>query len=226
MLPLARVFVGPSLNPTPEISGVEMSAPARRGDVLRAVAEGIRIIGLIDGEFGNCLAVSPKEIVEAAEAGALIYGAASMGALRACECPRHMVGIGKIYEDFVDGRLASDDEVATMYIEDNYRIVAHPLANLRLAMRRSAEFGLITLLQAEEIIHQLANIPFCDRDDDRILSTVIGYCGSARAFDVMLVVRSPESNQKRFDALALLAIIRPMVAKYCHKGDIAPGDLR
>ena len=46
-------------------------------------------------------------------AGTQVFGAASMGALRAAElAPFGMIGVGAIFAAYRDGRLTGDDEVA------------------------------------------------------------------------------------------------------------------
>jgi hypothetical protein len=74
------VFVGPSL-PTarPVIDGIEYRAPAVRGDVLAAAHAGVGVVGLVDGELYQRAAVTPREIRDAAAAGARLFGAASLG---------------------------------------------------------------------------------------------------------------------------------------------------
>ena len=50
------------------------------------------------------------------QAGIHVYGAASIGALRAAELDAFgMRGIGRIYEDFREGVLEDDDEVAVLH---------------------------------------------------------------------------------------------------------------
>ena len=61
-----------------------------------------------------------------------IYGASSMGALRASELDRYgMIGIGKIYHLYRDGTLNSDDEVALSFESEGYTPLSEPLINIR-----------------------------------------------------------------------------------------------
>ena len=59
--------------------------PARQGDVYRAALARPAIIGIIDGYFETMPTVWHKEILWAMAKGIHVYGAASIGALRAAE---------------------------------------------------------------------------------------------------------------------------------------------
>ena len=81
-------------------STAEYRPPAKRGDILAAVADGADIIGLIDGVFHQDCAVAHREILAAVKKGIKVVGASSMGALRAAEMDTlGMTGVGKIYPD-------------------------------------------------------------------------------------------------------------------------------
>lgn len=108
------VFAGPSIHGIAgQFAGLDLRGPAACGDILDAVGQGIKVIGLIDGLYGDCAAVWHKEILYALSAGVTVFGAASMGALRAAECAAFgMIGIGHVFEDYRDGRRFSDADVA------------------------------------------------------------------------------------------------------------------
>src|ERR1051325_6235037 len=113
---LPIVYLGPSL-PRAEAEGIlraRYRPPVRRGD-LEAV-EGAPLVVVIDGEFGQNLSVSPKEILRLLDGGTRVLGASSMGALRAAELfPYGMEGHGWIFENYKSGRITGDDEVALAY---------------------------------------------------------------------------------------------------------------
>jgi hypothetical protein len=68
MLPI--VFLGPSLprKDAQEIVRAEFRPPIKRGDIAEALAAKPSIMAIIDGEFFQRFAVSPKEIIVAIEA--------------------------------------------------------------------------------------------------------------------------------------------------------------
>ena len=112
------VFAGPSIHgiAVEHISGLDLRGPAACGDIFDAVRQGVGTIGLIDGLYGDCAAVWHKEILFALASGVTVFGAASMGALRAAECaPFGMIGIGEIFEAYRDGRRFSDADVAVSH---------------------------------------------------------------------------------------------------------------
>jgi hypothetical protein len=83
------IFVGPSISrqKLQHITEAELAPPIRRGDLTR-FPDYDRFI-IIDGEFGQSLSVSPKEILGLLDQGKTVLGAASMGALRASELDIH-----------------------------------------------------------------------------------------------------------------------------------------
>ena len=107
----AILFIGPSLpeRESGEPPGFERRPPAAQGDVYRATLEKPRAIGIVDGYFHGVPAVWHKEILWAMTKGIHVFGAASMGALRAAELhPFGMRGVGRIFEAYRDGALSDD----------------------------------------------------------------------------------------------------------------------
>ncbi len=133
------VFVGPTL-PIDEVRRVlrdaDVRGPVAIGDVLALAIARKRParIAIIDGYFERMAAVWHKEIVFAIERGIEVWGAASMGALRAAElAPFGMKGVGQVYRAFARGTLVADDEVAVAHLpaEHGYRPISDALVNLR-----------------------------------------------------------------------------------------------
>src|SRR5690349_12805349 len=111
----AVVFVGPSLPPRlrPTEALWEWRPPVRQGELYRAALERPEAIGVIDGYFEVVPTVWHKEILWAMAQGIHVFGAGSIGALRAAELDAFgMRGIGQIYEMYRDGVLEDDEEVA------------------------------------------------------------------------------------------------------------------
>src|SRR5258708_4117885 len=90
--------------------------PVRQGELYRAALDRPAVIGVIDGYFEVTPTVWHKEILWAMTQGIHVFGAASIGALRAAELDVFgMRGIGRIYDDFRDGVLEDDDDVALLH---------------------------------------------------------------------------------------------------------------
>lgn len=118
MLDNAVLFVGPTLAAERALAilPADVRPPAARGDVYRATLDGPRAILLVDGAFEDVAAVFHKEILWALKEGIHVFGASSIGALRAAELHRFgMVGIGEIFEAYRDNRLQRDDAVAVLH---------------------------------------------------------------------------------------------------------------
>lgn len=132
------IFAGPSLaGCTPELPDVAYLPPASQGDVYRAALKRPIAIGIIDGFFDRVPAVWHKEILWAMAQGIHVFGSASMGALRAAELASFgMVGVGRIFEEYRDGILNDDDEVALVHgtAEVGYREISEPMVNIRFTL--------------------------------------------------------------------------------------------
>ncbi|HEY0195542.1 MAG TPA: TfuA domain-containing protein, partial [Kofleriaceae bacterium] len=92
------------------------------------------------GYFERMAAVWHKELLRALERGIEVWGASSMGALRAAElAPFGMRGVGSIYRAFARGTLTADDEVAVAHLpaEYGYRATSDALVNLRDGLARA-----------------------------------------------------------------------------------------
>ncbi|MEP7456457.1 TfuA-like protein [Phyllobacterium sp. SB3] len=208
------LFAGPSLSGTefvPLCSGedVLLSAheltcrgPARCGDITHAVDQGFREIGLVDGRFEDVAAVWHKEILYALSEGATIYGAASMGALRAAECyPFGMIGIGEVFERYAFGGLEDDAAVAQVHApaEFGYIAFSEAMVTIDATLERAKAAGTITL---EELLYVRAaanSIFFKERTWQRIFDNA-----SLEIVDVAERLKPHVCNIKRHDATLLV----------------------
>lgn len=204
------VFVGPTL-PADEVRarlpGATVLPPAAVGDVLRATRKrGVRRIAIIDGYFEQMAAIWHKEVLVALERGIAVYGAASMGALRAAElAPFGMVGVGSIYRDFARGTLIADDEVAVAHLpaELGYRAVSDALVNLRYGLARAVKARVIAARLHDPLV-TLAKARFYR---ERSWSQL---CADARAhgLEVDALAAWPKPDRKAEDARLLLKRLR------------------
>lgn len=111
------VFVGPSAEGNAiHHPRVEQHPPVVSGD-LRRLAQACppnerRTFLVLDGEFGQSLALTVGEIRWALAAGHRVFGGTSMGALRACEAgPAGMVGVGTVYRQLLAGLSVADADL-------------------------------------------------------------------------------------------------------------------
>jgi hypothetical protein len=129
--------------------------PAGQGDVWRALELRPKALALVDGVFESRPSVWHHELLDALDAGVAVFGAASMGALRAAELWRHgMVGVGEIFRAYRDGELTGDDEVALLHAgaEHGFRALTLPLVNVRRAAADAARAGALTAAEARRLV--------------------------------------------------------------------------
>ena len=146
-------FLGPTLEAgeAREILAADYLPPVRQGDIYRALsARKVDAIAIVDGIFENHAAVWHKEVLWALSQGVAVYGAASMGALRAAELDLFgMIGIGKIYQAYKSGRyepfddpFEGDDEVAVVHgPSEASRFSSLALVNLRESLHIGLPIG-------------------------------------------------------------------------------------
>ena len=142
------IFLGPTLSreEARTVLDARYLPPASQGDVYRAARGGARAIGLIDGYFQQVPAVWHKEILWALSQGVHVFGAASMGALRAAELAAFgMRGVGQIFEDYMAGRLSDDDEVALVHsdADSGYQPLCEAMVDMRATLAAARAAGVI-----------------------------------------------------------------------------------
>ncbi len=173
--PRSVVFLGPSL-PLERARQLLPEAifrpPARQSDVISAVRiDSPQVIGIIDGTFAQTLSVWHKEILYALQQGIHVFGAASMGALRAAECDVFgMVGIGEIYRAYRDGVLRDDDEVALMHAsgEEGYRGLTEAMVNVRATIAAASAAGLFGEGEEQLVVSCAKAVHFTERSWEAI----------------------------------------------------------
>lgn len=199
------VFCGPSLPPEDRrvLAGVSYLQPASRGDIARASAQYEALL-VIDGVFHHDLAPSPKEVYAACKR-VRMFGASSMGALRAAECaPFGMLALGIVARWYTSERIDGDDEVALLVHPETQAALTVPLVNVRYVMRLAQRRGVLTTGNAEAAVKDARAIFYMDRTWDAVLTRIPE---SARAAVREIALR--EGDLKRWDArFALRAAMR------------------
>lgn len=134
--------------------------PIQRGDLELALKENPNIIAIIDGVFHQNSAVGHKEILNVMKKGIEVYGASSMGALRASELDSlGMIGIGYCYEQYANGVIDSDDDVAVMLDGETLEALSVPLINMRYIFDNAVSENIITEDEKDELL-QIAKKTF------------------------------------------------------------------
>jgi hypothetical protein len=201
------VFLGPSLSAAEArgILDVEVLPPVQLGDVWRIVQERPAAIGIIDGYFDRIPAVRHKEILYALSCGIPVYGASSMGALRAAELASFgMIAVGEIAAGYLSGALTCDDEVALMHgpEELGYRGFSEPLVNIRATLAAAHESGVISELTRAAMLETARVLHYPDRTWARILREAPGAAAEPEGLRAWLP--GGRIDRKRTDAIAML----------------------
>jgi hypothetical protein len=206
---IAVIFAGPSLPPpTSPIAGIEWRPPVRQGDLYLAALSRPAIIGVADGYFEIMPTVWHKEILWAMAQGIHVYGAASIGALRAAELTEFgMKGIGHIYRQFHTGRLTDDDEVAVLHgpAEIDYVQVTDAMVNVRATIDRALQLGVVEPVFAARLVSIAKSLFYKDRTYEAILKAATEQ-GLAPELVGRFASWLPDGqvDQKRIDASEML----------------------
>jgi hypothetical protein len=201
------VFAGPSLPPSTRPAGpFEWHPPARAGDLLRLIDRPPERLCLIDGLFDICPAPWHKELLVLMARGTLVFGASSMGALRAAELHRFgMVGIGAIFRAYRDGRLQGDDEVALVHATEplGWAPLSVPMVEFRGTLVAACRARLIDPATARRLRAAAHEVHFRERDWPLLTRICVG-AGliDAECFRRLEAMHVP---LKREDALSCLA---------------------
>ena len=206
------VYLGPSLDraDAARVLDARYLPPVGRGDIDAVLADDApEAIGIVDGRFFQSLAISPKEVLTAIDAGCRVYGASSMGALRAVElAPYGMIGVGRIFEMYRDALVEADDEVAMIYDPSTLRALSVPLVNMRVCFAAAGRAGVIGPGEGELCIAAARRLYYPERTYRAVLEAVGDeLAGDTRvALEAFVSARAPDA--KREDALQMLAVMR------------------
>lgn len=197
------LFAGPSLYGSDvELTGLDVRPPAAQGDVLAAVRDGAAAIGLIDGEFGQHAAVWHKEVLLALDRGVEVYGASSMGALRAAECaPFGMIPVGAIANAYLDGTIDDDAAVALSMApaEMGSMPLTEPQVDADATLANLRGLGLIDAAIHADLVARSAALHFTERTDYALMESHPELLAAYREYHV---------SQKRLDAEELVRVLQ------------------
>lgn len=208
------VFLGPSLarSTAESVLDAEYREPAAAGDILSATRRKPAAIVLVDGYFVRVPAVWHKEILYALDQGIPVYGASSMGALRAAELHGFgMIGMGRIFERFRDGEFEDDDEVAVLHAPEafGFRALSDAMVNLRDGLALAAAENVIDGAEQATLVACGKSLFYPSRTWARLAGAgVAGGLDPARMARLVEWVLERQPNSKRDDALAVLARVR------------------
>lgn len=218
------VFLGPTLDLAEARTHLDAVylPPVGQGDVLRMMRKyDPAAIAIIDGVFASRPAVRHKELLWAISKGLRIYGAASMGAIRAAELADFgMIGSGLIYRWFRRVHTADDADVAVAMCPPELGSLAlsDALVDIRTTLKRAERAGVINREDRLSLEEAARRTHFSDRNYGQIFAAARRAISAARAAqidDLETWMRSNRASQKKLDAIALLRALSLCQLKDC-----------
>jgi hypothetical protein len=221
----AVVFLGPTL-PRAEAADLLSATylpPARQGDIYRAVrALRPAALGLVDGRFLDTGAVWHREILWALSEGVHVFGAASMGALRAAElAPYGMRGVGEVFAAYRDGcwpgdaeAFEDDDEVAVIHAppELGGGALSDAMVDLRATLSAADAAGVIAASDRRLLTEALKHRPFGERSFGALLEDAARLLDTTTARRLAAWLPDNKVARKRLDAIEMLQAMAALLA--------------
>jgi TfuA protein len=169
------IFLGPSLTheKARKILDAEYRPPAKKGDFLRFTmpADGLTVVGLVDGYFLQDYPPSPIEVYQLImRKNTVVIGSASLGALRAVELEKFgMIGVGKIFELYKKGIVNADDEVAVTFTEEPQSLQSEAMIDIRFNLFIAKRKGIIDEITKKIVARVAKSVYFPYRNYEDIL---------------------------------------------------------
>ena len=221
----AIVFLGPTL---PRVQAAQVLEamylpPARQGDIYRAVrALRPKAIGLVDGRFMDTGAIWHREILWALSEGIHVFGAASMGALRAAELASFgMRGVGRIFAAYHDGfwpgddvPFEDDDEVAVVHTPEEIGSVgmSDAMVDLRATLDAAEIAGIIAGPDKRVLVEASKRRPFAERCFAALIEDAANLLDCTTVRDLAAWLPRNQVPRKRLDAIEMLQAMATLLA--------------
>ncbi len=210
------IFLGPSLRRDLALSildgsKIEYRPPAKKGDLLKINSNSNTLVCLIDGVFLQDYPPTPMEVYTLMQRGVKVFGAASIGALRAVELERlGMVGIGRIFRLYRNGILEDDDEVAVTF-SDDYTLASEAMIDIRYTLYHAYKSSVISR-ESRRILTRIAKgIYFPHRSYDLILEKAKGIINDEQLSMLREYIKYNRWSLKEEDSIELLNYVRSML---------------
>jgi hypothetical protein len=207
------VFLGPSL-PVAEarpILPARYEPPARLGSIYEVIGSEVATILLVDGVFHNEPSVWQREVDAALQAGMVVFGASSMGALRAAELHRFgMIGHGVVFDWYHQQVIEDDDEVALVHgdMDSGYRALSEPMVNIRATLQRAVDDRVIPVSMLARTVETAKRVYYPQRSFSRLVADLrADHELAAFAEPLERYIASHRIDIKRRDAISLLELV-------------------
>ncbi|MFW2438911.1 MAG: TfuA-like protein [Arenicellales bacterium] len=206
------VFGGPSLELLTTLMREQINErpPVRNGD-LQTLCSDVRpgTALILDGLFGSELAINPTEIRQAMEAGWQVYGAASMGAMRAAELwPLGMIGLGDVYNLLRSGCLSSDADMAVLYVSTHFREATISMVHIQFLLNHMHRCHHLPTLQARKMKLAAQHIYWTERTLGQVLAAWHSIAIEEQHINIFSqLVGDPSLHPKKRDGYYATAIL-------------------
>jgi hypothetical protein len=208
------VFSGPSIAEAEvhRLAAATHAPPIKRGDL--AAVDNYDVIVILDGEFGQNLSVSPKEILAVLEKGKTVIGASSMGALRASELDRSgMIGVGWVYDYFRRSAVRRDADVALVYSPFDFKPMTVPMVDIEYWMEQASAAGLIRNKERAHLLKVARNIFFAERTLDGLMGALRRAIGGQALDSLLAFSGGTIPNVKSVDAAEAVRLSASLAAR-------------
>lgn len=191
--------------------------PAEQGDMLAAVLDGFENILIIDGYFYTRFPCTTLEVMVALERGCNVFGASSIGALRAVELePFGMVGMGYVYEHLRRQAVKAYHVVAQTYDEMD-RSLTVPLIQVFYFLECAHTAGVVTAELLRRLRELAEGVHFTSLSFDGLFLRALARDDlDAEGVEKLREYYASEGAQrfdiKKQDARALLGAFRGLLA--------------
>jgi hypothetical protein len=207
-----HVFSGPSTAGSPVLgmAGVCWHPPVVHGDLYQLLLAPGDAVLIIDGLYQHQAPVRHKEILSLCAAGVRVYGAASIGALRASELSGlGMSGLGRVFGWYRDGRLNSDADVALVHgdADIGFRAFTHAMVSILDVCAGLLRAGRLNAQAVAAVTEVARSVHFTERSTAALLAAA-RRCGQEPAMRAVTSALADQGNDvKRRDAEAAIRIV-------------------
>ncbi|MBP2849280.1 TfuA-like protein [Dickeya oryzae] len=195
------VFGGPSVSAIKKHDDVIEYRPPIQGGELAALAGSGRPVLIADGLFGTKMSVTVVECLEFIQAGGLLLGCSSMGALRAADCYNSgMVGVGQIFHGYVMGYYHSDADVAVRYHSGSYEEITLSWVHIDHVARHLVMQKKFSSLTARLILAKIRAISWYERYIDQVIEIIRSFSPQLMESELRLLFHDNDLHPKKHDA--------------------------
>lgn len=195
------VFGGPSVSSIKQHDDVIEYRPPIQGGELAALTGSGHPVLIVDGLFGTKMSVTVVECLEFIQAGGLLLGCSSMGALRAADCYTvGMVGVGQIFQGYLMGYYHSDADVALRYHSVSHEEITLSWVHIDHITRHLVMKKQFSSLTARLILAKIRSISWYERYIDQVVEIIQFFSPQIKDSELRTLFSDDALHPKKNDA--------------------------